>query len=57
VLLPIVYNALAQSSEQHATPFFKALHKAMKCSSYYPLLSMPSNDFLAELAREEEAAG
>ena len=56
VLLPIVYNAMAQRSDLRITPFFKALHRAMKRSTYYPLLRLPSAEYLAELTKEEKAA-
>jgi hypothetical protein len=56
VLLPIVYNAMAQRSDLRITPFFKALHRTMKRSTYYPLLRLPSAEYLAELAKEEKAA-
>lgn len=50
VLLPIVYNAMASKEDLQNHPLFKPLHKAMKASSYWPLLIKPS---LENLGTEE----
>ena len=38
VLVPIVYNALVSRHECRSTPLFRALHCAMRTSTYWPLL-------------------
>ena len=38
VLLPIVYNALAQREDLHSHPLFQALHRTLRPSTYWPLL-------------------
>ena len=38
VLVPIVYNAMAQREELHGHPLFRALHRSLRGSSYWPLL-------------------
>ena len=38
ILLPIVYNAMAQKPEMRSLPLFHALHRAMKLSTYFPFL-------------------
>lgn len=38
ILLPIVYNAMAQKPEMRSLALFHALHRAMKLSTYLPLL-------------------
>jgi len=49
VLVPIIYNALAQKPELREIPLFTALHKAMKRSNYYQLLRPPEPEIIAEL--------
>lgn len=48
VLLPIVYNAMASKEELHGHPLFKPLHRAMKRSSYWPLLTRSLVENLSE---------
>lgn len=38
VLAPIVYNALAQREDMHTNPLFRALHRELRASTYWPLL-------------------
>lgn len=38
VLLPIVYNAMAEKDEMRTTGLFTALHAALQQSTYWPLL-------------------
>ncbi|RMZ56146.1 hypothetical protein APUTEX25_004570 [Auxenochlorella protothecoides] len=52
VLIPIVYNALSQKSMLRSLGLFKALHRAMKQSTYFPLLRPPPDDFMEELDAE-----
>ncbi|PSC76100.1 E3 ubiquitin-ligase ARI4 [Micractinium conductrix] len=56
VLVPIVYNALAVREDMHALPLFRALHKALRRSSYWPLLVPPAGSAFEELEAEAEAA-
>ncbi|KAK3273161.1 hypothetical protein CYMTET_18587 [Cymbomonas tetramitiformis] len=42
VLIPIVYNAMVKRPQMRDTPFFRALHTALKASTYYPLLENPA---------------
>ena len=44
VLLPIVYNAMAQKENLRALPLFAALRRAMRASSYDRLLRHPPSD-------------
>ena len=44
VLLPIVYNAMAQKENLRALPLFAALQRAMRASSYECLLRHPPAD-------------
>lgn len=44
VLLPIVYNAMAQKETLRALPLFAALQRAMRASSYDRLLRHPAAD-------------
>lgn len=48
VLLPIVYNALVTREDLRATPLFRALHRVMRASSYWPLLRLPSSDVMRQ---------
>eukprot|EP00232_Nephroselmis_pyriformis_P020818 CAMPEP_0182862382 /NCGR_PEP_ID=MMETSP0034_2-20130328/6027_1 /TAXON_ID=156128 /ORGANISM="Nephroselmis pyriformis, Strain CCMP717" /LENGTH=395 /DNA_ID=CAMNT_0024994429 /DNA_START=160 /DNA_END=1347 /DNA_ORIENTATION=- len=41
VLLPIAYNAMSHQTKLRALPFFSAMHKALRASSYYKLLKLP----------------
>ena len=41
ILLPIVYNAMAQRENLRSLPLFRALQRAMRASSYDPLLRHP----------------
>lgn len=54
ILLPIVYNAMAQKQKLRSTPFFRALHRALRSSNYFELLKLPP-DVEAELAEAEKA--
>ena len=42
VLLPVLYNAMADTPELHNTPLFQALHSAMLNSTYEPLVHLPA---------------
>lgn len=44
VLLPVVYNAMQAKEELRATPLFSALSRAMRRSTYFPLLQPPAAD-------------
>eukprot|EP00850_Spirogloea_muscicola_P008850 SM000048S16562 [mRNA] locus=s48:418303:421271:- [translate_table: standard] len=55
VLLPIVYNAMAQKPKLRAAPFFRTLHRALHASNYAELLKLPPNVEL-ELADETKAS-
>ena len=44
VLLPIVYNAMAQKRNLRSLPLFIALAAAMRRSAYYQLLKHPPPD-------------
>jgi hypothetical protein len=54
VLLPIVYNAMAQRADLRATPMFKAMHTALKASTYWPLLCPPTAGQMAKVEAQEE---
>jgi hypothetical protein len=54
VLIPIVYNALVAQEDLRSSPLFHALHKAMRSSTYWPLL-LPIEDGL--LPKLDAAAG
>jgi hypothetical protein len=54
VLIPIVYNALVAQEELRSSPLFHALHRAMRASTYWPLL-LPIEDGL--LPKLDAAAG
>eukprot|EP00204_Picochlorum_oklahomense_P000599 CAMPEP_0118800452 /NCGR_PEP_ID=MMETSP1161-20130426/2345_1 /TAXON_ID=249345 /ORGANISM="Picochlorum oklahomensis, Strain CCMP2329" /LENGTH=434 /DNA_ID=CAMNT_0006728279 /DNA_START=129 /DNA_END=1433 /DNA_ORIENTATION=- len=49
VLLPIVYNAMSCKEELRAHPLFPPLYRAMRHSSYWPLLLDPGKDILRKL--------
>ncbi|KAH7625087.1 hypothetical protein NADE_002305 [Nannochloris sp. 'desiccata'] len=54
VLIPIVYNALVAQEDLRSSPLFHALHRAMRSSTYWPLL-LPIEDGL--LPTLDAAAG
>ena len=49
VLIPIVYNALAGRADLRTTPLFRTLHRAVRVSTYWPLLRPIPASALAEL--------
>jgi hypothetical protein len=58
VLLPIVYNAMAQQERLRASPLFRALHAAVCRSAYAPLVHQLDAEHLAEVeGGEAPAAG
>jgi len=48
VLLPIVYNAMAAKEHLHSHPLFVAMDREMRKSSYWPLVSHPSDHGTSE---------
>ena len=54
VLIPIVYNALVVQEDLRSSPLFHALHRAIRSSTYWPLL-LPIEDGL--LPQLDAAAG
>ncbi len=57
VLLPIVYNAMAQRPDLRASPLFRALHAAVRRSSYAPLVHQLTAEQLAAAEAGEVPAG
>lgn len=57
VLLPIVYNAMACKPELRAHPLFPPLYRAMRQSSYWPLLLDPGAHILRDLDTKIMSAG
>lgn len=55
VILPIVYNAMAVRGDLRATALFRALHAALRLSSYWQLLRLPADDTVAALDRDRAA--
>ena len=57
VLLPIVYNALVVRQDLRSTPLFRALHRAIRPTSYWSLLRLPGNEIVDECDSEAGILG